>query len=267
MPGPSWFPEANRLAELDRRVRTLELAARLERASIGAGGITVTDGGKIQVLDSSGNVLTELDSDGVEVFEADGSTLVLIDGTGIRLNNSAGTRLAEFTQTGLRFYDASGNVLVEIDSVSLDIFNTAGSTLWSSAQLSSFGERVMAVDPTLQTTTSASYVTLAHWYPNSDNVNEVEVTVDCSWGDTTVADLRIWAWPTYGSTGAGGVIDTITGVTGLLGGGLFGVTLNGSLAGLWAGSGLDIYLEARRTSGADFLDVYPRRPLIASRTF
>lgn len=57
-PGEDWL--TRRIVDLERQVRELQAGRRLEAATIGAGGLTVKDGGQIVLLDETGHVLIEL---------------------------------------------------------------------------------------------------------------------------------------------------------------------------------------------------------------
>jgi hypothetical protein len=63
------FPEDQTLTNIERRLAALERSGRAGYTSIGEGGLTVKDGGNIQILDSSGNVLVTLDSTGLTIHE------------------------------------------------------------------------------------------------------------------------------------------------------------------------------------------------------
>lgn len=128
----SMFPETggvgDRLAGIERRLSALETAPRLTSASIGSGGLSIKGGGKLQLVDASGAVLVQLDTEGIEIFEADGSTLISLDGTGLRLNDAAGTKLIDLTTGGLKAYSGS-DLLVQLNASGITIFEADGSTL------------------------------------------------------------------------------------------------------------------------------------------
>lgn len=123
---------ADRFADIDRRIGKLETAARLTSASVGSGGITVKDGGKLSFLDTSGNVLFTIDENGLITFEADGSQLSVLDGTRLRFNRSDGTRSLEITPAGgQKLYAANGTTeLVVLDADGLHVAGGLVQSLW-----------------------------------------------------------------------------------------------------------------------------------------
>jgi hypothetical protein len=78
---PEYGGLGDRIKELESQVAKLNRARKLESASIGSGGITVKDGGKITFLNTSGAVLATLDENGVLVAGAP----VLLDGDGLQV--------------------------------------------------------------------------------------------------------------------------------------------------------------------------------------
>lgn len=62
--GPDWINR--KLHELERRVRELAAARRLEAATIGAGGLTVTAGGDIVLVDAAGDVVWKASEDPIK---------------------------------------------------------------------------------------------------------------------------------------------------------------------------------------------------------
>jgi hypothetical protein len=78
---PEYGGLGDRIKELESQVAKLNRARKLESASIGSGGITVKDGGKITFLNSAGAVLATLDENGVLVAGAP----VLLDGDGLQV--------------------------------------------------------------------------------------------------------------------------------------------------------------------------------------
>lgn len=101
----------DRLNKLEAEVRELRATRRLEAASIGAGGITVKDGGTVKVIDAAGNtlaVLGDLSSviggrRGVWLGRADGSPAIAVYGTGPDDTGFVG------------IYDLSGNYIITDD--------------------------------------------------------------------------------------------------------------------------------------------------------
>lgn len=73
---------SERLAAIERRLERMELSRRLPSASIGEGGLSVLDGGKIEVVDGAGDVLAVLDGSGVRLFDAGGATVAAFDADG-----------------------------------------------------------------------------------------------------------------------------------------------------------------------------------------
>ena len=55
---------ADKLNQINSKIRALETAVSLGSSSIGSGGLKVQDGGKIQFVGSNGQVLATLDEDG-----------------------------------------------------------------------------------------------------------------------------------------------------------------------------------------------------------
>lgn len=115
------------LQDILTRLGKLERANRLTGASIGSGGLTVKDGGAINVEDSLGVVQVVLDSlglnvgSGLVVVDEDGvdidSGLVVMDSNGININ--AGGVILD--NTGLR---VSGGYVTAIDVEIDDDFTT-----------------------------------------------------------------------------------------------------------------------------------------------
>lgn len=118
-----------RLREVEAELEQVRRERRLERAAIGSGGLTVKDGGQIQVLDAAGNVITTLDVDGATIHEADGSVLIKLDGTGLRLNDGVGTKLIDLTTAGLRAFENDGSILAVLNGSELRFNNAAGNEL------------------------------------------------------------------------------------------------------------------------------------------
>lgn len=131
LPGmPEYKSLADRLKTLEAEVARLSRARKLQSASIGSGGLTIKDGGQLQVLDAAGNVIATFDVDGATIHEADGSVLIELDGTGLQLNDAAGSKLIDLTTAGLRAFDGA-NLLVQVDDTGVRVFEADGSPLMS----------------------------------------------------------------------------------------------------------------------------------------
>jgi hypothetical protein len=113
----------DRIKRNEIAIRDIQLARRLESASIGAGGLTFKDGGKATFLDTSGNTLFTIDENGLITFEADGSQMSVLDAGKLRFNRADGTRQLEITPAGgLKVYAANGTTVRSVlDGDGLDI--------------------------------------------------------------------------------------------------------------------------------------------------
>lgn len=94
---PEDFSTASEMADLQRRVRALEMSPRLQNASIGAGGLTVRDGGAIRILDQGGEPRVVLDTDGLAV---DGGEVVAVHAD---VGEQPGTGNQSLTTTFLKY--------------------------------------------------------------------------------------------------------------------------------------------------------------------
>lgn len=118
-----------RLADLERQLRELQTARRLESASIGRGGLRVKDGGRIEVIDDDGGIAFSASADGltldgllrvigdiraegggrIRYIDAEGQQIVYIGrlfrdgqfvGSGLFVDYDDGTRLATLSGSG-----------------------------------------------------------------------------------------------------------------------------------------------------------------------
>lgn len=105
----------DRIDHLEREVRELRAARRLESAAIGAGGLTIRDGGGIHVVDAEGRTVAmigDLSSigdgwRGVWVNRPGGHPALRVYGTGVG---------SDYGFVGI--YDVSGNYIVTDDAAS-----------------------------------------------------------------------------------------------------------------------------------------------------
>lgn len=118
---------ADRIKTLEAQVARLSRARTMQSTSLDGGTFRVKNGGTIEILDGSGNVIHTFDVNGMTVFESDGSTLMELDGTGIVLNDGSGTKLIDLTTAGLKAYETDGSTLVHLDGSKLR-FNRADGT-------------------------------------------------------------------------------------------------------------------------------------------
>lgn len=124
---PEYGSIGDRLKNLEAQVAKLNRARSMRSTSLDGGTFRVKNGGTIEILDGSGNVIHTFDIDGMTVFEADGSTLMELDGTGIVLNDGSGTKLIDLTTAGLRAFEADGSTLLVLDGSKLRFNRSDGS--------------------------------------------------------------------------------------------------------------------------------------------
>lgn len=139
---PPGFPEAggdaDKWAEVDRRLSALERANSLTRASIGSGGLTIKDAGKLTFLDSNGDPLVTIDQDGAVisgapvVLDGDGldiaGGLVVVNGLGLAVGtdvviDAEGLKIGGLLQPALAVLtgsNAANNVSVGTSAVTLN---------------------------------------------------------------------------------------------------------------------------------------------------
>jgi hypothetical protein len=158
---PEYGGLGDRIKELESQVAKLNRARKLESASIGSGGLRVSDGGKITFLDTSGNTLFTIDENGLITFEADGSQLSVLDGSKLRFNRADGTRSLEITPAGgTKFYASNGStVMTTLDATGLQVIGGYVTPSLSEIQIG------QATDVSL-TTTPQDVVTLTMTPPS-----------------------------------------------------------------------------------------------------
>ncbi|MFG3709222.1 hypothetical protein ACGF7U_31450 [Micromonospora sp. NPDC047670] len=117
-PGNDWL--VRRITDLERQVRELQAGRRLEKATIGSGGLTVAgtggvtvkDDGKVTVLDHTGRELIVLGRVGL----SDGST---VPGMVVYRTEEEGGYVAMSLYHGIMaIWDREGNIIFSSDEVS-----------------------------------------------------------------------------------------------------------------------------------------------------
>lgn len=114
-PGPDYL--IRRITDLERQIRELVAGRRLEAASIGAGGITIT-GGSIRILDDNGDLVVQIGklADGTYGLAAVNGAGAAVKLSALAFGPAAATVSADAFITSTTFADASppGPVLTNV---------------------------------------------------------------------------------------------------------------------------------------------------------